>query len=236
MFAAQSYEAFGDQLKAKGPWRLFCWMCLIFMKTHLKDNNLRFHQDQRKGPEKIGEMHSWEEMHHIHCMARSFYTQCELKVEALGSLLILPAKLLPYGENFDYCDLSFAQTMLLRIDEIAIVVVFDDSQGALSLVQDMINKVTGPLSPIQLREVAVRLAIANIYMAQRPIFRSEVDIIQESYAIGGIRPPELKVGTVDEKAIGKMMGAHMRAIPPTKPRPAGDSGRSRDRSILFSIQ
>ena len=29
-------------------------------------------------------LHSWEEIHHIHCMARSFYTGCDLKVGALG--------------------------------------------------------------------------------------------------------------------------------------------------------
>jgi len=49
---AQSYEAFGDQVKAKGPWRLFCWMCLIFIKTHLKDNNLRFTKTSEKAPRR----------------------------------------------------------------------------------------------------------------------------------------------------------------------------------------
>src|SRR5688572_4005262 len=95
MFAA-GYKEFNKQLREDGPWPLFLWMCLTFLNTHLKDNDLRLHRDARKGEEKIGTLHTWEEIHHIHCMARAPYTNCNLRDEALGSLLVFPAKVLPY--------------------------------------------------------------------------------------------------------------------------------------------
>jgi hypothetical protein len=201
----KGYKSFGEQLKLNGPWDLFCWMNLIFLKTHLKDNNLSFHRDTRKGEMKIGELHSWEDLHHIHCMARSWYTGCDLKIEALGSLLVLPAKILPYGDQFDYCDLSFAQTMLLRIDEIAVIAVFDDAQASLSVVQETLQRIAGPLSPLQLRELAVRMAVTNIYLSERPRFSSNFDIVTEEYEIGGQRPAEIQIEHVNDEVVGKMM-------------------------------
>ena len=201
----RGYDAVAEHLKAEGPWRLFCWMCLIFLKTHLKDNALRFHKDRRKGEERIGELHAWTDLHHIHCMARAFYTRCQLKVEALGSLLVLPAKILPYGESFDYCDLSVAQTMLLRIDGTALIAVFDDSQACASAALDELRKVTGPLSPLQLREIAVRLAANNIHLAERPLFRSDIDVFNEEYSIVGQRPDQIRFVEWDNELVGKMM-------------------------------
>jgi len=128
LFAGR-YQVLAEYVKAKGPWFLFGWMCLIFLKTHLKDNALRFHKDRRKGEENIGELHAWGDLHHIHCMARAFYTGCNIEPEVLGSLLVYPAKMIPGIESFDYGDLSFAQTMLLRIDDIAVIAVLDDSQA-----------------------------------------------------------------------------------------------------------
>src|SRR5579863_3585043 len=46
---AGGFDAVAKDLKENGPWRLFCWMALIFLKTHLKDKYLNFHLDERKG-------------------------------------------------------------------------------------------------------------------------------------------------------------------------------------------
>lgn len=32
-----------EELRNNGPWRLFCWMSLIFVKAHLKDNCVSLH-------------------------------------------------------------------------------------------------------------------------------------------------------------------------------------------------
>ncbi len=138
-------------------------------------------------------------------MARAFYTHCELKIEALGSLLVVPAKVLPYGDKFDYCDLSFAQTMLMRLDDVGIIAIFDDSQAALSVCHEDLNKISGPLSPLQLREVAIRLAAINIHLADRPRFSSEFNTLTEEYSIGGQRPTEIRLENWKDEILGKMM-------------------------------
>ncbi len=188
---ARGPSALSQELNDNGQWRIFCWMCLIFLKTHLKDNYLNFHLDRRKGEMKIGQLHSWEELHHIHCVARSFHTGCELAPEVFGSLLVLPAKVRSHFESFDYGDFSFAQTMLLRMEETAIIAVFNDSQAAAIMYKEELRKIDGPLSPLQLREIAARLAAINIHLNERPRFFSELDLLSEKYKMLGHRPAEL---------------------------------------------
>ena len=202
---AKGPQGVSQELKSNGPWRLFCWMALIFLKTHLKDQHLNFHRDRRKGEVKIGELHSWENLHHIHCVARSFYTGAELTIETIGSLLVLPAKVRSHFESFDYGDFSLGQTMLLRLDETAIIAVFNDSQAALSLYDKELTKIGGPLSPLQLREIAARLASINIQLTERPRFSSDIDLLREEYKIVAHRPNELRLDNWDDKILGSIM-------------------------------
>jgi hypothetical protein len=201
----KGYQWFAEQFEMNGPWDLFCWMNLIFLKTHLKDKNISLHGDTRKGETKIGELHSWEDLHHIHCMARSFYTGCDLKPEALGSMLVLPAKSLPYGDKFDYCDLTFAQTMLVRIDDVAVIAVLNDARGAMAANLDLLKKISGSLSPLQLREVMVRMAAMNIRLSERPDFHSDINLLTEEYAIGAQSPELVRVEDMQAEVFGKVM-------------------------------
>jgi hypothetical protein len=111
LFAGE-LDAVSQGIKDHGPWPLFCWMALIFLKTHLKDKYLNYHRDRRKGDKKIAELHSWDELHHLHCVVRSFYSGAKVDQEVLGSLAVLPAKVRPHFEEFDFIDLSAAQTIL----------------------------------------------------------------------------------------------------------------------------
>lgn len=82
-------KAVFEHVTREGPWLLFRWLALILFKTHLKDRSLRFNLDKRQGAEKISELYDWEEMHHIHCIARSFYTGAQLDPTVFGSVLML---------------------------------------------------------------------------------------------------------------------------------------------------
>jgi hypothetical protein len=217
---AGGYEAFAQYLKGGNPWFIFGWMCLIFLKTHLKDNALYFNKDRRKGEQKIGELHAWGDLHHIHCVARSFYTQCTLNAEICGSLLVLPAKIIPGVEACDYDDLSFAQTMLLRIDEIAVITVLDDSNALNSIQMSEQWKINGPLSPLQLREIAVRMAVQNLLLEKRPFFSSEMDLQHEECAIVAHRPPDIRFvepTAENEELFGQMMQHHCGSMIPEGP-------------------
>lgn len=203
---AGGYEPVSQALKNEGPWPLFCWMALIFLKTHLKDKYLSYHRDRRKGDMKIGELHSWEELHHLHCVVRSFYSRAQLDRDVLGSLAVLPAKVRPHFEGFDFIDLSAAQTMLLCIGDVAIIGVFNDSQAALSVAfEDFQQKIGGPLSPLQLRELALTLAYINLQVEPRARFFSEIDAFAEKYRIRAERPEEVQVAAWDHELYGQMM-------------------------------
>jgi hypothetical protein len=156
----QGYECFARALPDVG-WPLYVWMSLIFLKAHLKDKYLRVHRDLREPDTKIGEIYSWEDLHHTHCIARSFHTQCDIDSKTMGSLMILPAKRAPHLEDFDYIDLHASQTMLLRIDSTAIVTVLNDGGAVAAFLTEKLPKIEGPLSPLQLREITAQAAFAN---------------------------------------------------------------------------
>ncbi|MGA8740958.1 MAG: hypothetical protein WB561_07205 [Terracidiphilus sp.] len=202
------FNAVSEELKEHGPWALFCWMALIFLKAHLKNKYLNYHLDRRKGDLKIGELHSWEELHHLHCVARSFYSRARMAPEVLGSLVVLPAKVKPHFEGFDFIDLTAAQTMLLVMGDIAIIAVFNDSQSALTIESEVnLPKIGGPLSPVQLRELAARFASVNLKVEPRARFASEIDAFSEEYAITAERPDQVHCPAWDNDLLGRIMYA-----------------------------
>jgi hypothetical protein len=120
-------------------------------------------------------------------------------------LLVLPAKVRPHYESFDYVDLSFTKTMLLRIDVIAIITVLDDSQGALSFFHDKLDMIGGPLSPLQAREIAAHFASINIHLAERTVFSTELDVLSGECRIVARRPSQLMLRHWDSEILGQIM-------------------------------
>jgi hypothetical protein len=196
----------GDLLK------LYVWMGLIYLKTHLKDRAMRVHLDHRKGDEKIADDYDWSHLHHIHSVVRCFTNGCTVEPEAVGSFLCVPVNPAGSVEQFDFSDLYLAQTMLLRLNDIALFCVFDDSGGALSRFHPRLDRVTGPLSHIQLREVMAELAFLNMSLKERPSFHTECDMINETSRIVATRP-ELDLVPVDMRLRGKLLRHALYDVP-----------------------
>jgi len=93
-----------EHLRSQGPWLIFIWMGLLFFKTHYKDRELFQHLDRREGTGKIADAYSWEDLHHLHCVIRSFYTHVELTPRALGSVFACQARTDSLFDPFDYGD------------------------------------------------------------------------------------------------------------------------------------
>jgi hypothetical protein len=88
----------------------------------------------------------------------------------------MKAKMIPGYEAFDYADLHESKTIFIRMNEIAMFCILNDSCGTWSLMKDgLLSKITGPLSPIQLREVMARLAHTNTLIRSRPQFWTEIN-------------------------------------------------------------
>ncbi len=188
------YDAVVDYLSNKNPWAFFVWMNLLFIKTHLKDKSLRLHRDRRQPDDAISTFYSWAELHHVHCVARSPYTGCVLNRTALGSFFLFPAESPPGGESFDYVDLYAAQTVLVRLGDIACVCVLNDSCAAMNFLHEDFKRISGPLSPLQLREWMARAALINIKLKRRPRFVSTFNEQTGECAISADLPekPELE--------------------------------------------
>jgi len=152
---------------------LFRWLMLIFFKTHLKDTEFNWNLDSRKGTEKIGDTYDWQDMHHIHCMIRKHHTNAILHINTIGSIFILPAIQHPEFEPFDFIDNKIGQSIMIRLDGFCMICVLNDSCGSLNVYQDELAKITGPLTPFQLKEIFTHLVYINMHLKERPLFYSQ---------------------------------------------------------------
>lgn len=186
----KNYDEFTEELKInpKAYFLLYIWVSLIFVKMHLKHKELRFHLDYRKPNFKISEIYSWENVHHIHCVARALYTNAVIDEKVIGSFLILPAMMYDEMENFDFCDNFDSPSILIRINEICIICILNDSQGSLSVYKNTLEEISSNLSPLQLREIYSRLIHINLNLKHKINFFSSIND-NNDYAINVERPP-----------------------------------------------
>ncbi len=162
---------------------IFKWMCLIFLKTHLKDTTLLLERDIRKQSGFIGDAYEWKEFHHIHCISRSHYTNAIISNEVLGSLFILPAIQAEQLEDFDYGDSLSATSIMLRLGDKCIIAVLNDCKASATAFKSRFERIKGALSPFQLREVLAYLSFFNLHLTERPLFYSHFDTTEKSYHI-----------------------------------------------------
>src|SRR5262249_50585270 len=118
-------DAVQNHIAAEGALDFFVWLGLIFLKVHLKDKEFRIHRDLREPDDKIGDIYNWEVLHHLHCIVRCFMNNAELEPGIFGSLYVFPAKREGWHDQFDYADVFPAQTMLLRLGDVALITTFD---------------------------------------------------------------------------------------------------------------
>jgi hypothetical protein len=201
----QGSQAIVDHVQREGPLRFFVWLALIFFKTHLKDRALRWHRDLRQPDDRIGELHTWEELHHLHTLARCFYTKCTVAPEAFGSLLVMSVVEQPGVESFDFADLSEAQTLLLRVDDVAFLAVFNDSCGSMQGLMPKLNRITGAVHELQLRELLAELAFVNLHIEHRPTFHTLIDGRSGEHSIEATRPNPFLLKPMNKILRGRLL-------------------------------
>lgn len=175
---SEGYEAFIGFMKNEGNWLVFKWLSLIFVKVHLKDKFFRLNLDSREPDYKISELYDWESLHHIHCIARSLYTKCLIDKNVFSSFLVFQVENDNELDQFDYGDIFYGKGILIRLGEIGIIAVLNDSGGAATLYQDELKKINGKLNQFQYREILAHLSFININLKNRPIYYTTYDLNQ----------------------------------------------------------
>jgi hypothetical protein len=199
------YDKVVEFVQQGNSWKLYCWLSLIFTKTHLKDKFVALNQDKRNGSENISDIYNWNELHHVHCIARSFYTNAEIDHGVLGSCFVLPAKVSNNYEDFGFRDLYEARTILLRLHDTCFIAVLNDSGASANIFEDKSRRLSGPLSPIQLQEIMAYLAYYNLCLKNRPLYKSMYSL-DTGYHISADLPKQLELD-YSEIPFGKILYA-----------------------------
>jgi hypothetical protein len=179
--------------------QLFIWMCLLYIKTHLKDKSLLQERDKRKEAGKIGDIFEWSEMHHVHCMSRVYHTGAIVHEHVYGSILILPALSINEEKQFDYMDSAAAQTGMIQLGNICIISVLNDSCACQTVLSGVLKKISGPLTPFQLKEIFAHMVYINLHLKERPKFHSTIS--KRGYEIEATLPETLELIPEKEQII-----------------------------------
>jgi len=88
-----------------------------------------------------------------------------------------------------------------------------DACGALNYFSTKLERITGPLADLQLREVMVEMAFLNLHLKNRPTFHSIFDPEQEKHFIG-VNLPELELHPLQwQVRVGLLLYAMQHALP-----------------------
>ena len=176
---------------------LFKWLSLIFIKTHLKDKTLLKERNKRIDAGFLSDNYYWEEMHHIHCIARSHYTKAKIENFVFGTLIIVPALYIENTDGFDYLDNEIGKAIMLKLGEFCIIAILNDSCAGFTLYNENISKIRGPLSPFQVRDIFAHLTFINLNIKERPIYYSRFSNSLDEYQIKSTLPKYVEL--LDEK-------------------------------------
>lgn len=183
------YDEVAQYIAVNGFDKLFLWLSLVFFKIHLKDTQLRWDVNLQKPDDKIGDRYYWESMHHIHCLARSVYTNVPIDRKVFGSMLVLPAK--HSDEAFDLVDHFIGKGILLKINDLCLMAILDDSGAALDVYRNQLEKITSSLSVFQYREIFARLLHIRISLEEEPQYFTEFD--NRVYRMNATLPEKIKL-------------------------------------------
>jgi hypothetical protein len=204
-----SYTEYIDRVGIK---KLFIWLSLMFFKTHYKDRLLRMHRDQRMPSDRIADLYEWEDLHHIHCLIRSIYINQEIHEDVIGSVCVFRVKKEDHFSWYDYHDLYSPRSVMIRIDDVGVVAVLNDAGAANIVFDENIQKISGPLSPLQLREVLAHFSYINELLKNRPrfatlmVYGDQLKMIAEVPAIFMLNEKNnQQLGTVMEACCGPVL-------------------------------
>lgn len=170
---------------------LFKWLCLIFIKTHLKDNSLMTAIDEE------GAYYDWKSLHHIWCVARSSFTGAVLGDEVLGSIIVLECEDTK-GHHYDYIDDLANKTIMIKIGKICLIGVLDDAGAVSKILKDTLKEIKEPLTDLQRLEIFSHVNYIRLNLENLPTFHSVITE-ENKYKIESEQPNEVCLKPEEER-------------------------------------
>lgn len=196
------YESFSTFARSNSN-LLFAWLNLIVFKTHLKDLSLREVKDLRVESGVIAERYNWLDFHHAHAIARAPLYDIEISAEAIGTIMTFPIADFEKSGNFDYRDHWPTDTVFLRIHEIGIVSVLNDSGKVAEMAIPRVP-LDAPPNVIQAAEILTEFQAASAHLLNRPTFATFADTETGYCSIEAIIPEEVEIKDFSVELFGEI--------------------------------
>lgn len=188
-----------------GADKIFLWLSLVFLKTHLKDAQQRWHLDTRKEDTKLDSETDWASIHHIYCLVKSLQSKVFLHKECIGTVVIMEAEQALDTENFDFADSPLSNTVLVQLGDIILFAVLDDSTSAAHFIEPIISKINKPINWHQSREIYSHLSYLNIQLKERPTYSTTYSLKNSRFEIRAKLPKSLDLEEHDPNLFGNIM-------------------------------
>lgn len=220
-FLGKTFEGPISRALAEGPdaflewyrpelFRVFLWVNLIYLKMHLKDNELRLERHQNAPDTRIGDLYDWTELHHCHAMLRAARLGFSIDVEkTIGSVFCLRLGEWAIQQPYDYNDHLPTHTVMIRLGEIAFICVLNDSCGTLQGLEPKLENLPPDLSPLQLLEVLSEFQFISAHLKYRPHYKTEIDPSTGEVIITGQTPKLFDLENLDFSLRGEFMARNI---------------------------
>lgn len=210
----RGFKAFAKFAK-ENPLIVFAWLNLVVLKTHLKDLWLRESVDHRVQAGMIAERYNWLDLHHSYSVARSPVFEIDVAEGVIGSLLIFQIQDHEKAGKFDYRDHYWSDTVYLRVGEIGIISVLNDSGKVSDMIADRVP-LSEPPNPIQTLEILTECQAANMHLISRPTYATLVDVEDGVARIEAIFPDEVDIAPFNAELFGHLFWANLQPFKSNK--------------------
>ncbi len=188
---------------------LFKWLCLIFIKTHLKDNSLMTAIDEEREPGFTGHSHDWKSLHHIWCVSRIPFTEAVLGEGVMGSIIVLECEDTK-GRHYDYIDDLSNKTIMIKIGKICLIGVLDDAGAVKNILKDILKEIKEPVTDLQRLEIFSYVNYIRLNLKNLPTFHSVITE-ENKYKIESKQPGEIYLRPEEEResSVGEFLSFYL---------------------------
>jgi hypothetical protein len=98
---------------------------------------------------------------------------------------------------------------MIRIGQIAVFAVMNDSRACQILFKSYLDKIDGPLTPLQLKEIFAHLVFINFHLKVRPLYQSTISPNGYEIIVKLPEKPELVGKSIQVFTVGELLSKYV---------------------------